>query len=853
MRHIIFGSTAATASVAILVKESNLDQQKVLEHYIAPLKANPAGFIAYSLWYDDNDKCPAAMAKEHLEHVLLSAKQLGLHSILVTDAKYFKYLTGIQKAATEFIGYAMDCTFAGYEKMFTIFYAPNYAAAMYNPKTHKELASALSFFKNHLMGNHQAPGLSIIHTALYPSTVSEISNALTQLHQHPALTVDIETRGLHFWDCGIATISFAWTKHDFIAFPVDRSEYSASIKRLLYAFFTAYQGKLIPHNGSFDFKVMVYNLWMRDLQDYRGMLDGIQTLTRNFDDTKLIAYLATNNAVENVLKLKILAYEFAGNYGLDVTDTDLIVLSELLEYNGKDALSTWFVFDKYYPLMVASDQLAIYEELFKPSMITLLQTELCGMPIFPDQVAKVKRQLTRRRDIYAGILQNSQIIKEFQLAVQTRKCAEFTAAAKKKVFTMDDPRIQRLVFNPNSGQQVADLLYNYLGFTVIDKTDGGQPATGGDTLAKLLNHTQNSGYRKILRSLIGLAQVDKILTSFIPAFEGAVQLPDGSWRLFGNFNLGGTVSGRLSSSDPNLQNLPAHSAFGKMIKKCFGCIDGWLFGGADFNSLEDMVAALTTRDTNKMAVYLDGYDGHCLRAYFYFKAQMPDIVHTVPSINSIKKKYPKLRQDSKAPTFLLTYQGTHHGLMSNLGLDRESALAIERNYHELYKESDEWVAARLQEACLNGYVTGAFGLRLRTPLLKMNGPGKLGYKAAAEGRTAGNMLGQSYGLLNSRAANEFRERVWKSPYKYDIFLCAQIHDAIYLFWRNTVGITKWVNDNIIDCMRWCGLKELQHPTVKLGAELDIYYPHWAYATTLKNGMDLQTILDQCRHKPKGHP
>jgi DNA polymerase-1 len=220
-------------------------------------------------------------------------------------------------------------------------------------------------------------------------------------------------------------------------------------------------------------------------------------------------------------------------------------------------------------------------------------------------------------------------------------------------------------------------------------------------------------------------------------------------------------------------------------------------------------------------------------------------------INSIKDKYPKQRQDSKAPTFLLTYQGTFHGLMNNLGLDKDSALKIESNYHELYKEADDWVAARLQQATIDGYVTGAFGLRLRTLLLLMNGPGKLGYKAAAEGRTAGNMMGQSYGLLNSRAANEFRERVWASPYIYDIFLCAQIHDSIYLFFKNTAGITKWVNDNLIDCMKWDGLVELQHPTVKLGANLDIYYPDWSKACTLPNYISIEQILERTvKHEEK---
>jgi DNA polymerase-1 len=846
MLHAVYGNPGS-ASIALLVKESSFNSERIKDAYITSLGANPAGFIAYSLWYDEEEKCPAALAKEHLQTVLHSAKELGIHALLITDAKYFKFLTNEQKPATNFLGYAMKSQLVGYENVFDVFYAPNFVAAKYNPKTEKELSIALSAFKQYLSGNYSPPGSNVIHSAEYPQTLTEIDKTLKFLQDLPALTIDIETKGLNFWECGIATISFAWNKHEFIAFPVDRGSTPREVKLRLRAFFEAYHGKLIPHNGGFDFKVLVFELWMLHLQDYRGMLDCIECLTRNFDDTKLITYLATNNAVENVLKLKTLAAPYLGNWGVkNIDDTDKIPLVDLLLYNGKDTLAGWYVHDKYYPLMVASDQLQIYEELFKPSLITLLQTELVGMPIFPEKVANAKKKLEILRDKYLGYLKGSILIQEFQLSVKARKCAEFTTKAKKKVFDMDDPRVVRLEFNPGSHQQVGDLLYNYLGLPIIDLTDTHQPATGGDALEKLLHHTQNQDYQEIIKSLIGLAQVDKILTSFIPAFENAVQQPDGSWRLYGNFNLGGTVSGRLSSSSPNLQNLPATSIWGKLIKSCFGCINGWLFGGADFNSLEDMVAALTTRDTNKMAVYLEGFDGHCLRAFSYFGDKMPDIVNTVASINSIKKLYPELRQDSKAPTFLLTYQGTWRGLMGNLGLDKDSALAIEKNYHDLYHESDKWIAARLQEACVNGYVTGAFGLRLRTPLLQMNGKGKLGHKATSEGRTAGNMMGQSYGLLNSRAANEFRERVWASPYKYDIFLCAQIHDAIYVFWRNTAGITKWVNDNIIDCMKWCELVELQHPTVKLGAELDIFYPDWSTATTLKNDMSLQDIINECK-------
>lgn len=298
-----------------------------------------------------------------------------------------------------------------------------------------------------------------------------------------------------------------------------------------------------------------------------------------------------------------------------------------------------------------------------------------------------------------------------------------------------------------------------------------------------------------------------------------------------------------------MQQIPANSTFGKLIKECFSAPKGWLFGGADFNSLEDYISALTTKDPNKLRVYEDGFDGHCLRAAYYFKDQCPDIDPTDPdSVNSMKKRYPELRQDSKSPTFALTYQGTWHTLVNNLGFPEDKAKEIEKGYHELYKVSDEYVQQRLQQASKDGYVEVAFGLRVRTPLLKqvIFGGSRMPYEAAAEGRTAGNALGQSYGLLNNRAAVEFMQKVWASKYHLDIKIVALIHDAIYLLIRDDVEVVEWVNRELIKSMQWQELPEIQHPTVKLGAALDIFWPSWANATTLPNNADQNTIKKLCR-------
>ena len=185
--------------------------------------------------------------------------------------------------------------------------------------------------------------------------------------------------------------------------------------------------------------------------------------------------------------------------------------------------------------------------------------------------------------------------------------------------------------------------------------------------------------------------------------------------------------------------------------------------------------------------------------------------------------------------------------MNNLGWDYEKAKRIETNYHNLYAESDAYIQARLKQASIDGYVDVAFGLRVRTPLLKqvIYGSSSVPYEAQAEGRTAGNAMGQSFGLLNNRAAVAFMQKVWDSPYRLRIPPVALIHDAIYLLVEDDAEVVAWVNEHLIQEMKWQELPEIQHPTVKLGAQLDIFWPNWSSPITLPNDASVETIRSIC--------
>ena len=218
--------------------------------------------------------------------------------------------------------------------------------------------------------------------------------------------------------------------------------------------------------------------------------------------------------------------------------------------------------------------------------------------------------------------------------------------------------------------------------------------------------------------------------------------------------------------------------------------------------------------------------------------------YNVGVINSIKKKYPDLRQASKPVTFALTYAGTWHTLVKNLGIPEDQAKQIEARYHELYKESDEWVRKHLKDAESNGYVECAFGLKVRTPILaKSLMRSKFTPKeAAAESRTAGNALGQSWCLLNCRAANEVMEKVWNSPYKTDILPVAQIHDALYFFVKDDLDVLVWFNKILIEAMEWQEDPVIAHDEVKLGGDLEIFWPDWSHGIEIPNNATKEDIV-----------
>lgn len=831
-----------------------INNERVSTDYLDPFNVTKEDVLILSLHQTSGKKkTPVKEIKAYIQEELIPVfQEMNTEYLLVGDSDYFKALTGVTKVEAN-LGYVLDCKYGPWK----VVYVPNYRAMFYDPDAVKsKIRQGMEALINHKANSYNAPGTDIIHYEYYPDNYEQIKEALEiLLEMNVPLAIDIEAFSLKHPTAGIGTISFAWDEHNGIAFAVDYvpipgateapygiQKRNEAVRQLLKSFFLAYAEKAIYHNISYDVYNLIYQLFMTDILDNPGLRNGLEILLRNWDDTKLIAYLATNSCAGNELSLKKQAQEFAGNYAQDdIDDITLIPLPTLLKYNLVDSLSTWYTYNKHWNTVIADNQLGVYNRIFKPAITDIIQMQLTGLPVNRKRVAEVRTILEKDETEALNKIHSSSIIKDFTWILREDWAVAKNKKLKVKRVTAADSVEE---FNPGSGNQLQKLLFEYLQLPVLGLTKSKQPSTKADDIKALRHHTSRQDVINLIDAILDYKAVNKILNTFIPAFEQATLGKDDWYYLFGNFNLGGTVSGRLSSSGPNLQNLPSSGTkYAKLIKSCFEAPPGWIFVGLDFASLEDRISALTTKDPNKLKVYTDGYDGHCLRAHAYYGENMPGIIETPTSINSIADLYSDFRQESKAPTFALTYQGTYITLMRNCGFSKEKAQRIEQRFLELYAESVSWVQDKLNQASKDGYVTVAFGLRVRTPLLHqvIRGNSKTPFEAEAEGRTAGNALGQSWGLLNNRASSEFMTKVRASKFADDIRPGAHIHDAQYYLVRDDMDTVQYMNKHLVKAVQWQDHPDIYHDEVKLGGELSLFFPTWEHEIVIPNEATEQVI------------
>ena len=318
MRHIIFEENENNEyPVCILIKTGALKRKELLDNYVSNLSIPDDEIIGFSLKYNDKGKCPVSFIKGYLASLLPALTSLNTKHLYVCDTAYFKVLANVRTAEPHY-GYALPCAIKGFESMKVVL-GVSYPALFYKPDLQSRLDLTLDTLHKCANGIVIDLGNNVIHSSNYPELIPNIVRALDGLHKYPAITCDVETNSLSVTTAGLETIAFAWDQHNGLSFCVDRDasiDKSRIVRSVVKKFLEAYEGTLIFQNANFDLKILIYELWMSDPSDVEGMLEGIECLTKNIEDTKIITYLATNSTSGNKLDLKSNSHEFMGNYGV---------------------------------------------------------------------------------------------------------------------------------------------------------------------------------------------------------------------------------------------------------------------------------------------------------------------------------------------------------------------------------------------------------------------------------------------------------------------------------------------------------------------------------------------------------
>ena len=284
------------------------------------------------------------------------------------------------------------------------------------------------------------------------------------------------------------------------------------------------------------------------------------------------------------------------------------------------------------------------------------------------------------------------------LAYMERNGARIDTAALKETSTLFGKRLADIEeeiyslagepFNISSPRQVGDILFGKL--KIVEKpkkTKTGQFVTSEEVLAQVQNR------HPIVKKILQYRGLKKLLSTYIDALPSLVNPRSG--KIHTSYNQTVTATGRLSSSNPNLQNIPIRDEDGKEVRKAFVPDDGCLFLSADYSQIELRIMAHLSGDRNMIEDFRSGYDIHAATAAKIYKKPIEEVTKDE-------------RRKAKVANFGIIYGISVFGLAERMNVDRREAKELIENYFDTYKGVYEYIEKCKQEAKANGYVETIF-------------------------------------------------------------------------------------------------------------------------------------------------
>ncbi len=498
--------------------------------------------------------------------------------------------------------------------------------------------------------------LDVEHDYQLIQTKEECLSLIELLKSEKQYCFDTETSDLNTFTCNLVGLSFSFKKGTgyYVHLPQERND-ALAILDLFQPIFSDKNKTLIGHNIKFDLKVM---------RQY-----GID-LKNNLFDTMIAHYLLHPDGKHGMddVSEKLLCYtpisieSLIGKKGKDQGSMGTLKADEISDYACEDADITYQLFEILQPKLETEGLIKLFQEVEMPLMPILADMEWEGIKIEISFLSGYSAEL--EKDI---------------------------AIIEQEIFELAGEH-----FNIDSPKQLGPILFEKLKITdEIKKTKTGQYSTAEDILSKYIHS------HPIVEKILDYRELRKLKSTYVDAIPALVQSTTG--RLHTSFMQTVAATGRLSSNNPNIQNIPIRTEKGRKIRKAFVARDeNHTILSADYSQIELRVIASMSEDPNMCEAFKSGADVHQATASKVFHVNMDEVTK-------------EMRSKAKAVNFGIIYGQGAFGLAQNLGISRTEAKEIIDSYFQQFSTLKNFQSDQIERAKQTGFVTTLLGRKRQLP------------------------------------------------------------------------------------------------------------------------------------------
>lgn len=484
------------------------------------------------------------------------------------------------------------------------------------------------------------------------------------------LSFDVETTSTNAMQAALVGLGVAWAPGQAAYFPLSHTDGQQlpweQVRAALQPFFADAKLPKVAHNGKYDLTVC-----LQHGLHVNGPIHDTMLLAWLLDPaSRALGLKAQANSVLNWQMTELTSIIGSGRKQITV---DQAPIDQVAAYCGADVDATIQLYTALVPQVQAAELWQLYQEIELPLLPVLTDMEI------------------------AGVLLDTQF-----LATMSVRLGQRLSEIQSEMF-----RIVGHEFNLRSTQQMSQVLFSEMKFPTrtISKTSGGQYSTAVFELEKLLamSNELSADQLRLLELIFEQRQLEKLRGTYVDALPTQVNSHTG--RIHTSFNQTGSSTGRLSSSDPNLQNIPIRTELGREIRRAFIPQPGWLLISADYSQVELRILAHVVQEPTLLAAFRADQDIHAATAARLFGVPLEQVSRDQRGL-------------AKTINFATIYGSSAFGISMRTDMDPKQAGQFLEQYFQTYPKIREYITTTTAMVHRQGYVQTLLGRKRYFPELK---------------------------------------------------------------------------------------------------------------------------------------